>query len=83
MGNPTGEGNESMSDQTDSGPKYPDVEVQLTSGDGNAFAVLGAVQKALRRAHVPDDEVKAFLDDAMSSDYDHLLRTAMRWVQVA
>lgn len=72
-----------MTGRTDFGPKYPDLEVRLTGRDGNAFVILGIVQKALRRAHVPDEEVTAFMDDAMSDDYDHLLSTAMRWVQVS
>ena len=31
-------------------PKFPEIDVQLTGEDGNAFAVLGKVSKALRRA---------------------------------
>jgi hypothetical protein len=65
------------------GPKYPDVAVQLSGTDGNAFAILGTVQKALRRAGVPDEEVKAFYAEATSGDYAHLLQTAMRWVDVS
>jgi hypothetical protein len=57
------------------------VEVQLTGQDGNAFAVLGAVRKALVDAG-HDDEVEAFLAEATSGDYDHLLWTCMRWVSV-
>ena len=44
------------------GVKYPNVKVQLTGNDGNAFAILGNVQRQLRRAKVPDAEVKAFMD---------------------
>jgi hypothetical protein len=29
-------------------PKYPEIQVQLTNTDGNAFAVLGHVHRALR-----------------------------------
>lgn len=63
-------------------PYYPEVRVQLTGTDGNAFAIMGKVQRALRRAGVDEDEVKAYLDESMSGDYDNLLRTAMRWVEV-
>lgn len=62
--------------------KYPQVKVKLTGTDGNAFAVLGTVSKALRRAGVADAEVKAFYAEATSGDYDHLLQTAARWVEV-
>lgn len=60
-------------------PKYQNVKVQLTGLDGNAFAVLGRCQTAARRAKVPETEIKTFLDEAMSGDYDHLLQTCMRW----
>lgn len=71
-------------DQDPAGPggvRHPDISVQLTGEDGNAFAILGAVSKALRRAGY-GDEVQAFTDEATSGDYDHLLATAMQWVDV-
>jgi len=64
-------------------PKYPDVEVQLTGRDGNAYAIMGAVTEALRRAGVSQRERDAYIEESTSGDYDHLLRTAMRWVTVA
>jgi len=63
--------------------RYPNIEVQLTGTDGNAFAILGAVQRELRHHDVPADEVTAFNDEATSGDYDHLLQTCMRWVEVS
>jgi hypothetical protein len=62
--------------------KYPEVEVQLTGNDGNAFAIMGAVSKALRRAGVDKLEIDEYVKESMSGDYDNLLRTAMRWVSV-
>lgn len=63
--------------------KYPEVEVQLVGNDGNAFAIIGAVTKALKReAHIPAADVAAYTAEAMSGDYDHLLATTMRWVTV-
>lgn len=62
--------------------KYPEVEVQLTGEDGNAFTIMGAVSKALRRAGVDAEEIKKYTEESMSGDYDHLLRTAMSWVSV-
>ena len=32
--------------------KYPEVEVELVGQDGNAFVIMGAVSKALKRADV-------------------------------
>jgi len=62
--------------------KYPEIEVQLTGQDGNAFMVLALVQKALRRAGVSKEEIAEFHAEATSGDYDHLLRTALSWVSV-
>jgi hypothetical protein len=63
-------------------PKYPHVRVRLTGKDGNAFAILGRVVNALRRIGVPQQEIDAFLAEAKSGDYDHLLQTCMEWVDV-
>jgi hypothetical protein len=63
--------------------KYPEIEVQLTGQDGNAFAIMGAVQKALRKAEVSKEEIDEYLKESMSGDYNHLLRTAMAWVSVS
>jgi hypothetical protein len=67
-------------DSTKEGPKYPQVEVQLT--DGNAFAILRCIQKAMHAAGIPNEEYRAFEKEATQVDYDHLLRTAMKWVTV-
>ncbi len=61
--------------------RHPDVVVQLTGEDGNAFAILGTVRRALRQAGHGDD-VDEFFAEATSGDYQHLLWTCMRWVTV-
>lgn len=63
--------------------KYPNIEVQLTGKDGNAYAIMGAVEGALRRAGVPAEEIEEYKEESMSGDYDNLLVTAMRWVSVS
>jgi hypothetical protein len=62
--------------------KYPHIEVELVNTNGNAFAVLGNVTKAMRKAGINEDERKLFMHEAMNGDYDHLLRTVMKWVNV-
>lgn len=62
-------------------PKY-DVAVQLSGNDGNAFAIMGSVKQALRRAGATPEEISQYVSDSMSGDYDNLLRTAMEWVEV-
>jgi hypothetical protein len=59
------------------------IEVQLTDNDGNAFAIMGQVSRALRNAGATPDEIKQYQSESMSGDYDNLLRVAMEWVEVA
>jgi len=62
-------------------PKYPNVTVQLSGEDGNAYFIIGRVIRALREAGVDNAEVREFSYEATSVDYDHLLRTVMAWVE--
>ena len=63
-------------------PKYPDIRVKLVGEDGNAFSIIGRVTKALRNASVSDEERKKFQAEATAGDYDNVLQTAMKWVDV-
>ena len=57
------------------------VTVDLTGVDGNAFSVLGAVARQMKRAgHA--DLVSEFTEEATSGDYDNLLLTVHKWVNV-
>jgi hypothetical protein len=62
-------------------PTHPDVTVQLPERDGNAMPIIAAVNQALRR-HGYGAETRAFTEQAMSGDYNHVLTTAMKWVNV-
>jgi len=58
-----------------------DVVVKLTETDGNAFAIMGKVTKALKNAgHI--DLAKEYQKEAMKGDYDNLLRVSMEYVEV-
>lgn len=61
---------------------YNDVTVQLTGKDGNAFNIMGEVNRALRRAgHV--DALEPFMAEATGAgSYDELLQVVMRTVNV-
>ena len=63
-------------------PLNPEVTVQLSGKDGNAYAIIGAVRLAMRRANLPQQAIKTFTDEAMASDYDHVLQTAMATVTI-
>jgi hypothetical protein len=62
--------------------KFPNVEVELIGQDGNAFFILGTVQRALKRGGATSEQVTEFMADATSGDYDHLLQTVVAWVNV-
>jgi hypothetical protein len=63
------------------GPILPDVEVELVGVNGNAFVVLGTVTKAMKKAGY-GDRVDEFMEEATSGDYNHMLRTCMKWINV-
>jgi hypothetical protein len=65
-----------------SGPKYPNVTVKLSDRDGNAFAILGRVRRELRNAKVPLEAIEEFTKEATSGDYDNVIQTSMKWVNV-
>lgn len=63
-------------------PKYPNIKARLTGQNGNAFNLLGIMQNELRKGKVPKEEIDAFITEATSGDYDHLLQTCMKMVTV-
>lgn len=64
------------------GPKYPNIIVPLSGEDGNAFAIMGAVKRALRRNGVPVEEIIQYSEESRAGDYDNLIQTAMKWVTI-
>ena len=62
--------------------RSPDIVVRLTGEDGNAFAVLGTVRRALKEGGVDAETISEFFADATEGGYDDLLVTVMRWVTV-
>jgi pyrroline-5-carboxylate reductase len=60
--------------------RHPDITVKLAGSDGNAFAILGKVRRALIENGVSKEEAAQFMQEAMTGNYDHLLQTCMRWV---
>ena len=63
-------------------PKHPNVTVVLTGQNGNAFVILGLCKQAAQEYGLEKTEVNAFIEEATSGDYDHLLQTAIHWFDV-
>lgn len=61
--------------------KYPEINIPLVGEDGNAFSILGRVQRIMRKNDLAD-EFTVFQSEATAGDYDHLLRTVMAWFSV-
>ena len=62
-------------------PKF-DVDVELVGHDGNAYAIMGRVQTALKEAGATKDDLSQYFAESTAGDYDNLLRVAMDWVNV-
>lgn len=60
--------------------KFPNVTVQLTGIDGNAFSIMGTVTKAMRRAGVAKEDIDAYFAEATSGDYDNVIKTSIKYV---
>ena len=62
-------------------PLFPNVTVKLTGTDGNAFAILGNVERAMRKAGVAQKDIDRMKNDVFSRD-QYALQTVMEWVNV-
>ena len=58
------------------------IRVKLVGTDGNAWALIGRVSQALRRGGQSKEFIDAFVKEATSGDYNHLLCTCMKVCEV-
>jgi hypothetical protein len=63
------------------GPEKRPV-IKLVGVDGNAFGIMGKVKRVLRSAGADQEYINKYLQESMSGDYNHLLSTAMNYVEV-
>ena len=61
--------------------KYPNIVIDLSNQDGNAFAIIGTCTLALKRNGL-SDQVKPFVLEATSSDYAKVFDTIFAWFSV-
>lgn len=59
-----------------------DVDLKLTGHDGNAFMILGLAQETAKEAGIDKDLINEYVNEATSSDYNHLLKTTMEYFNV-
>lgn len=53
--------------------------VSLIGCDGNAFAIMGKVAKALKENGHTKEDVNMYRKEAMSGNYDNLLLVSLKW----
>lgn len=58
------------------------IEVQLTGTDGNVFAIIGTVSRALKRAGLKDEAAEWTAGAMACGSYDDVLVLAMQTVEV-
>jgi coproporphyrinogen III oxidase-like Fe-S oxidoreductase len=61
-------------------PRRPTVK--LIGADGNAYSIMGKVCAALREAGYSPEEQDEYAKQAMSSDYNNLIRVSCDWADV-
>lgn len=54
------------------------LNLKLVGKDGNAFVLLGYFVKEAKKAKWTEEEINKVLEDAKSSDYQHLLGVLLR-----
>lgn len=57
-------------------------DAYITGRDGNAFAIMGETQRAMRGAGATKADIDEYLAKATSGDYDNLLRVTMEYVDI-
>lgn len=58
-----------------------DEKYSLVGVDGNAFAIMGYVFKAMRREGYSREEIEAYYNKATSSDYDNLIMESITMIE--
>ena len=58
------------------------AKYDLVGVDGNAFSLMGYTGRALKNEGL-GDQVSEMQNEAMSGDYDNLIRVCMKYIDVA
>ena len=63
-------------------PICENVKVKLTDEDGNAMPLIYRVREAMNLAKVEKVIIYAFTEEAIDGDYNNVLRTCKKYVEV-
>ena len=67
---------------TPDSPKFPGITVRLSGRNGNAYAIMGSVIRAMRKHGCTQEEIDAYRAESRAGDFDNLLQVAMCTVDV-
>lgn len=57
------------------------MKYSLIGIDSNCFAILGYVEKAMKRENYSKEEIEKYVQDAESDDYQHLLYVSQKMIE--
>ena len=55
------------------------ITLKLDGLDGNAFSLMGVFRRQARKEKWTPEEIDEVLEECMSSDYNHLLATLLKY----
>lgn len=58
------------------------LKVKLIGTDGNAYAIMGKVIREMKKAGFDKEMIENYKKEAMNGDYDNLLITTMKYVDI-
>ena len=58
------------------------INLELVGVNGNAFMIMGVFQRQARKENWTQEEIDLVLEEAKSSDYNHLLATISNHCEV-
>jgi hypothetical protein len=61
----------------------PQPKIRIVGEDGNAFIILGAATKAMRRAGWSAEEIEEYRNKAMNGDYGNLLNVTGDYCEIS
>lgn len=63
------------------GTDFDKVKVKILGEDGNGFAIMGRVLKAMKEAEIPKEIRDKYIKEVTSGDYNNLLTVTLQYVE--
>ena len=63
-------------------PAFPNVEIDIKGPSGNAFVIISIIMTKLSEIGKSEEEIEKVKKDMMSSNYEHLLEVASKYVSI-